>query len=108
MNKSEIYEKMERIGAQIMRQNGAIISICKDGDSDEIQFQCHAHDLSEIHDMFLRFFIRNKELISTVLNALSIAIDGEIDDDDDDLDGDPDDGGVPVGGCGADCVICMN
>lgn len=110
MEKSKIYEKMERIGAQIIRQNGAIISIAKDGESEDMQFQCHAHNLGEIHDMLLRFFISNKELISTALHALSIALDAEFDDSDDDDsdDDDDDDDDEPVDGTPVLLEACMN
>lgn len=84
-----IYEKMERIGAQILSQNGAIIAMTRDGVSGAEQHLLHAHNIEEIHDMLLRFFINNKELIPTALLALSLAIEGELveedDADDDDI-----------------------
>lgn len=108
MKKSKIYEKMESISNQIIKNDGALIAICKDAKMDDTQILFNVHNHGEIHDLFLMLFGKFPELRSTALHAISMCMDvddyGDFDDDDDSDDGDDD----PVDGTPVLFEACMN
>lgn len=117
MAKKTIYQTLESAIKRVKDADGHAIIVAFDGESETSMVAPILHDVEESTSVFIKLFSSFPEFIPRALCAASMVMRGEVEDgydddndedDDDDFGDNPDDDGVPVGGCGAECAMCMN